>query len=160
VWDVGSYVSIGTTESYSNPFEIVFYYKSGKSYYIKKVDNLGFSLAKKFIPDSLISFLDANISIMQNEELTSRKDTINKTTIRSEDGQIIAESYTVTSSTIDHQQVDRVWVNYKGQAVSYHFPAEFADNKWNLRKKRFLFLSLLQRTSEHVRSKLYQRPAH
>ncbi len=145
VWYVGSYVSNKTKRLYyDNPFEIIFYYRQNGKYYSKKIDNIGESKSQEFDSKVIFDFLNQNVNYMKNEELTVKTDTI-----------FFGDTLmTATTSLSSHQRVDRIWINYGEEILSYHFPEEYLENKWNLTKKQYLFLQLLQEQYNIIRKKL------
>ena len=156
VWYVGSYVSIGTSRTYSNPFEVLFYYKRNKDGFIKKIDNLKISKEKHFTFKDLELFLEENFEQMRQEKLEYVvRDTLEKKVEIDSAGTKI-ESYTVRENYFskDHQRLDRVRISYKGKKLEYSFPEDYSEIKSNLLTRQYLFLNLIQRTTDRARKKL------
>lgn len=143
IWFVGSRSS-NKQYFYDNLFEIIVYYKQKEFYYIKKIDNFGNSKSVKYDSKNIEIFLEDNFIKMEQEELLPRTDTlfINESTIK------------VISTQIDHQREDKIWISYKGKKMVYYFPAEFDKNKFNLPKKKYLFLKMVKRYSEKKSKRL------
>ena len=152
----GSHVTKGEIH-YENPFDLLFYYKQNGRYYIKRINNFGESEIKDYSSKNLFKFLSDNFSIMQKEELQIHKrDTTERKKYVNEDGDTTV-SYSITTWDVtDHQRFDTFWINYNGQFLKYYFPAECNEIKANLTKKQYLFLLLLQQTTDKAKKKLKQ----
>ncbi len=145
ITNIGSYTFDKKLKEYiNNPFQIIIYYKHEGEYYAIKINNNGISKNAKYKIKDLKAFIDSNFEEMHSEELSRKRDTI-----LLKDGSI-----KISASKKDHQRYDQILINYKGKEINYYFPAEFEDNKWNLIKKRYLFLKLLQKHSEKLSIKL------
>ena len=144
IWFIGSHASYNGKVYYDNPFEILLYYKRNEKYFAKKINNFGVSKIILCDMKKTHKFLDDNFIKMTLEELTIKQDTLIKNDSLIE----------IRTTTTDHQRADKIWIHYKGKFLTYSFPAEYADNKWNLNKKQYLFLQLLQRQSEIISKNL------
>ncbi|OYU96162.1 MAG: hypothetical protein CFE21_07045 [Bacteroidetes bacterium B1(2017)] len=119
---------------YENPFQVSLYFKEKRNYYAKKINNYGLSKSFKTNALDLDSFLAINFEQMLTEKLERSKDTL-----------VLEDGRTVISSSItDHVPYHQVWINYKGKQLIYYFSDDFETNKWNLTKKQYLFLKMLQ----------------
>jgi hypothetical protein len=130
---------------YDNQFEVLIYFTEKGHTYVKKIDNFGESISIKLKSKELINFLDSNFYKMKSEKLTIKRDTIvhNDSITKIREGPYL-----------DHQRTDAICINYKGQELTYDFPANFQENKWNLTKKQYLFLKLLQSKTDRTTKKL------
>lgn len=155
VWNVGAYFSNKKKKLfYNNPFELIFYYNHNRRNYIRKINNLGESKDKHYWHFDMNKFIESNFALMQNEVLTRKIDTIENSYTTS-DGQLI-KSWTFKQSIQDHQQSDRIWIYYNGKSLSYYFPKDFENNKWNHYTYQYKFLKLLQKRSKSASKKLRQ----
>lgn len=136
-WNVGSYEE-GNADfiGRDNPFDIYIFFQKERELLVQKIDNYSFFQKKVMAGKNTGHFLANSFKAMKKEELRPQADTFYE-----------KDRMVVLVSSVDHQLVSTVKIISRLDTLEYEYPADYSQNKRNLKTYRYKFLSYLDETA-------------